>query len=359
MATRFSAVILCLSTAVLAQAPMAVSDLVGRVTSSLAVDRDDRRIAQSLQPVRLSERLSDSTIEMLRGMGAGPETVRQLRALAKNSRALPPPSEEPIGTTPEPSASERAAKLDALREYTDGYLAHLPDFVCTRDARQFLAYTGGSQAFASHRFEDLNLNAPALTAADKRWKAIGSYTVEAAYAKGTDHYKLELVDNKPTTKSFDDLKQKVSWGEFAGALKDIYSSGARFEWDRWEVTGGKRSAVFIYSVDPAHSGYWLCCPRFAAAHRGFVYTDPESGAVRRIVMYAIKLPESSQTKDAGHVLDYGEVAVGDRRYLMPRRSVAYSRSGANELREEIDYRGYRKFSADYKLSFPTAEQPEP
>jgi hypothetical protein len=140
-------------------------------------------------------------------------------------------------------------------------------------------------------------------------------------------------------------------------LKDIYGSGARFEWDRWEVTGGNRSAVFIYAVDAAHSRYWLCCPRFAVAHRGFVYADPQSGAVGRIVIYAIRPPESAQTQAAGHVLDYGEVSIGDRRYLMPRSSVAYSRTGTNELREEIDYRGYRKFAADYKFSFPAADQP--
>jgi len=96
-----------------------------------------------------------------------------------------------------------------------------------------------------------------------------------------------------------------------------------------------------------------------AAHRGFVYADPQSGAVRRFTISAVDPPRSSPTTGAGLVVDYEEVAIGDRRYLLPRNAVAYNSTVNTELREEIDYRGYRKFSADYKLSFPTAEQPEP
>lgn len=359
MRVRFCAIVLLLNAAAFAAAQIAVSDLVGMVTSALAVDRDDQRIAQALTQVRLRERLSDSTVQMLREMGAGRATVRELQELVRKSHVLPPPSEEPIGTTPEPSASERAAMLHALRTYSSGYLASLPDFICTREARQFrTAESLRPSGTPSRRYRSEPRGVP-VAAEDKRWKVSGSYTVEVTYARGADHYRLTCVDDKPTRESFDQLQKRVSWGEFSGALKDVYGSGARFEWDRWEVADGKRSAVLIYSVDPAHSGYWLCCPRFAAAHRGFVYVDPQSGAVRRIIIYGIKLPNNSETQAAGYVLNYGEVTIGDRRYLMPRRSVAYSRSGANEMREEIDYSGYRKFAADSTLSFPKGDPPQP
>jgi hypothetical protein len=330
---RFCTLALCLSAAVFAETPMAVSDLVGMVTSALAVDRDDRRIARALEPVRLSERLSYTTIGMLRQMGTGQATFRQLQALAKKSRALPPPSEEPIGVTPEPSASERAAMVDAMRRYASGYLASMPDFICTREARLF------------------------RTIGDKRWRRAGSYTAEATYAGGTDHYKLILLDNKPTTKSFEELRHAVSSGEFAGTLKEVFDSAPDFEWDRWEVTGGKRSAVFTYYVDPAHSHYWICCPPAVTAHRGLVYADPRTGAVRRIIIYATGLPGRSRVIAAAHVLDYGEVAIGDNRYLLPRTSSAYNRTSSVESREDIDYRDYRKFGAAATVAFPAAEQP--
>jgi hypothetical protein len=350
--TRFCTLALCLSAAVFADAPMAVSDLVGMVTAAFAVDRDDRRIAHTLESVRLGEHLSDSTIDMLRQMGAGPATMRQLQALARKSRALPEPAQEPIAIAPVPSAGERAAMVDAMRRYASGYLASLPDFICTREARLF-------RTMVNERLSPTLGGTRLVPEEDKRWHPAGSYTAEASFAGGSDHYKLTSADGKPTTKSFDQLRQKVSWGEFAGALKEVFVSGPTFEWDRWEVTGGMRSAVFTYYVDPANSGYWLCCPRFNTAHRGSVYADPQSGAVRRIIIYATGLTNKSPVNAAAHVVDYGEVAIGDNRYLLPGSSAAYSRTGGNESREDIDYRNYRKFGADATVAFPTADQPQP
>jgi hypothetical protein len=357
---RFCVVALCLGTAVAAKTPMAVSDFVGMVTSALAVDRDDERIANALESVRLSECLSDSTIGMLRRMGAGPATVRQLQALARKSRALPSPPQEPIGITPEPSASEREAMLDAMLRYASGYLASLPDFICTREARQFRADVNAAGLPTSLPWSNRGGSGAAYPF--NHWNAVGSYTVEAAYAGGADHYKLTLVDGRPAKRSFDELRQKVSVGEFAGGLKEVFASGANFEWDRWEVTGGKRPALFAYYADLAHSTYWLCCPALKTAHRGFVYADPESGAVRRIIINAADLPKGSQITGTALVLDYGEVTVGDRGYLLPRSSAACSRTRALESREDIDYRNYRKyrkFGADATVAFPSADQPQP
>jgi hypothetical protein len=361
---RFCALTLCLSLVVFAAAPITVGDLVGMVAAALAVDRDDQRIAHTLQSVRLSERLSDSTIDMLRQMGAGRETMRELRKLARKSSALPPPLEEPIGMTPEPSASERAAMIDAMIRYTSEYVASLPDFVCTREARQFLTgLTARSSGVSTEMIgpDGIPIIAPneGSGAAHKQWSAIGSYTAEAAYAGGADHYKVTQVDGKPTMESFDKFDRKVSWGEFSGAVKEVFSSGTGFEWDHWEVTGGKRSAVFTYSVDSAHSHYSICCPPAVIAHRGFVYTDPQNGTVRRIIMYAAGLTKRSPITALGNVVDYGEVTIGDRSYLLPRTSVAYTRTRTAESREEIDYRNYRKFGADTTVAFPSADQPRP
>ncbi|HXN47804.1 MAG TPA: hypothetical protein VN893_14250, partial [Bryobacteraceae bacterium] len=45
-----------------AEPPVALSDLVSTLTCALATDRDDQRIARSLDTTRLSERLSEETI---------------------------------------------------------------------------------------------------------------------------------------------------------------------------------------------------------------------------------------------------------------------------------------------------------
>jgi hypothetical protein len=253
-----------------------------------------------------------------------------------------------------------------MLQYASEYIASLPDFVCTREARQFRMDTGptagspGGLTETVGRDGVLSARPDAVsTTADKHWSAAGSYTAEATYAGGADHYKVTHVDGKPAMESFDQLRQKVSWGEFAGALKEVFGSGAGFEWDRWEVTGGKRSAVFTYSADSAHSHSSICCPSEVIAHRGFVYADPQSGAVRRIIIYAAGLTNRSPITALGNVVDYGEVAIGDRRYLLPRTAVAYSRTRAVESREEIDYRNYRKFAAETTVAFPAADQSRP
>lgn len=349
---RLCALALVLSAAAFAEAPLTVSDLVGMITADFAVDRDDKRIAHALEVLRLSESLSDTTITMLQEMGAGPATVRELQKLANKARTMPTPSKEPVGVDPLPSASERAAMIDAMRRYAAGYLASLPDFICIREARQL-------RTAVKQRLSPSKGGLRTVPEVDKWWRPAGSYSAEASYVGGGDHYKLTREDNRPTTKTFDQLEQKVSWGEFAGAIKEIFGTNPDFEWDRWEVTGGVRAAVFTYYLDPAHSGYWLCCPRFTTAHRGFVYADPRTGAVRRIIIYATGLTLNSPVNAAGHVVNYGDVRIGDNVYVLPQSSTAYSRSGMVESREDIDYKDYRKFGAAATVDFPTADQPQP
>jgi len=90
-----------------------------------------------------------------------------------------------------------------------------------------------------------------------------------------------------------------------------------------------------------------------------VYADPQSGTIRRIVIYATGLSSSSPVNAAAHVLDYSEVRIGDNFYLLPHNSAAYNRSGSAESREDIDYWDCRKFGADATVAFPTADQPQP
>ncbi|HTP89508.1 MAG TPA: hypothetical protein VMJ34_21305 [Bryobacteraceae bacterium] len=347
---RFCVVALLLNALALAETPVRASDLVGMMTEDLAVDRNDARMARGLGSVRLTEQLSGETVEMLQRMGVGRRTLHELRSMSHKSAGLPAPAQPPLSLDPQPSPAERAAMIESMRRYAASYLANLPDFMCVRDAREFrtkiLVPFGGT------------FGATALIPADeRRWRAHGSYTAEASYVGGSDHYRLTLEDGRPTTKTFEQLQRKVSSGEFAGAMKEVFSSGPSFRWDRWETIGGLRTVVFTYYVDPEHSGYWLCCPRFVTAHRGFVYADPQSGAIWRIVIYATGLKGKEAVSAAGHVVDYGEVLIGGNRYLLPEKSAAYNRTSNEEWREDVVYRDYRKFGSDATVAFPTADEP--
>jgi len=348
MRLRLAVLMFCCGILALAQSRMTVAELVTALTTSFAVDRNDLRIARWLSEVHLSESLSDSEIDILSRLGAGPHTLSVLRKLRDKSQSLPGPSRESLSESPRPSAAETSAVIASMRSYAAGYLASLPDFTCTRDGRLFVAYSVDDP-----RVHPRDFNPPVLRALTRMvWQPAGSYTADVGYVGGADHYKLRLVNNARPSETFEEFHGKVSWGEFAGMMKEIFRSVPDFAWDHWQTVGGKTAAVFAYGVDAAHSGYRVCCPAMVTAHRGFVYADPQTGQVLRLVIEA-DLAERAPVIAAGFLLDYDEVDIAGRRYPLPRTAATYVHAGDIEECEEISYGNYRKFSAGTTIVFPT------
>jgi hypothetical protein len=348
MRTRAAALAFYCCSAILAQSRMTVADLVNAVTASLTVDRSDFRISRQVYAIRLSESLSDSTIDILRQMGAGPATIRQLEKLRNKSRSLPYPEREPLSFTPRPSPSETSAMVASIRLYASGYLASLPDFTCTREDRLFVAYPVNDSRVDP---KEIDTGIP-LALMRPVWQPAGSYTADVGYVGGADHYKLRVVNNKRTSRTFDELHGKAAWGEFAGMMKEIFRSAPTLTWDHWQTSGGKTAAVFTYRVDAARSGYRVCCPAMVTAHRGFVYADPQTGQILRLIVDA-DLPERAPVVAAAFLLDYGEVDIAGKRYLLPLTTSSYASAGGIDERDEIHYSDYRKFDANATIVFPT------
>ena len=341
--------------------PLSVTDLVSTLTCALATDRDDQRIARSLETTSLSERLSEETIRTLERAGVGPATILALQALRKQSAALPAPSEDAISFAPAPSAAEQAKMLDAVRIWSGAYLASLPDFTCTRTVRQFrdrslvpvpTCWVGSPEK-------------PAVPPTGTHWRAAGSLSGEVAYVAGRDHFRVTRVNDKPFSGPLEQLGRDYAWGEFGGLMLEIMDPrrDAAFQWDRWEMLHGRRMAVFHYAVDLAHSHYSLRVPvadrpgakkeswTFPAAHHGFIYVDPQTGVIERSILYADGLDCASPLSAAGDVLDYGAIRIGGASFQLPTRAVAYGRAQRTETREEIEYRDYRKFESNSTIKF--------
>jgi hypothetical protein len=344
-----------------AEPPVPVSELVSTLTCALATDRDDQRIARSLETTRLSERLSEETVGTLEQAGVGPATALALQALRKQSAALPAPPEDPISFAPAPSAAERARMLDAVRLWSGAYLASLPDFTCTRTVHQFRDRTHAHlpTCWAGSPTK------PAIPPAGTHWSAAGSFAGEVAYVAGRDHFRVTLVNNQPFSGSLEQLGRDHAWGEFGGLMLEIMDPrrNAAFQWDRWEMLHRRRMAVFRYAVDLAHSHYSLRVPLahrrgsesqswiFPAAHHGFIYVDPLTGVIERSILYADGLDCSTPLSAAGDVVDYGAIRIGDASFQLPIAAVAYERALQTETREEIEYRDYRKFQSDSTVKF--------
>ena len=344
-----------------AEPPVSVSDLVSTLACALATDRDDQRIARSLETTGLSERLSEETIGVLARAGIGPATVLALQELGKRSADLPAPSEDPLSFAPVPSAAEQAKMLDAVRLWSGAYLAGLPDFTCTRTARRFRDRTRAPVPTCWAGSPEK----PAVPPTGTLWIAAGSFSGEVAYVAGRDHFRVTRVNDKPFRGSLEQLGRDYSWGEFGGLMLEIMDPrrAAAFQWDRWEVLHGRRLAVFRYAVDLAHSHYSLRVPlvhpqgaekqswTFPAGHHGFIYVDPQTGVIERSILYADGLDCASPLSAAGDVVDYGAIRIGGSSFQLPTRAVAYERALQTETREEIEYRDFRKFESESTVKF--------
>ena len=73
------------------------------------------------------------------------------------------------------------------------------------------------------------------------------------------------------------------------------------------------------------------------------------GGNQKVISNCLK--RKSGVNAAGHVLDYGEVNIGGKSYLLPVRSIAYVRVGRFESREEIEYSHHRKFTTEATVNF--------
>ena len=332
-----------------------VSDLVSRLTSALATDRNDTRIARSLAAIRLQERLTDPTIDALAKMATGPATLDALHTLARDSAALPAPSEDPISRASAPSASEETALAAAARRWSADYLASLPDFTCTRSVRRFRNYKPPVGGRARHR----------ASPPEDVWYPAGSDSGDASYVAGRDSYRVTEVDGKPFQGSLDQLGRDYSWGEFGGFVQETMdpSRQATLAWDRWEIVRGRRLAVFRYAVDIPHSHYRVVIPlttkpgappqvaTITLAHHGFVYVEPQTGAVLRLVLFAAGQSYDFSLFEAANVLDCVEIHLSGSAVVLPLSAASWQRTRGWETREEIEYRDYRKFQSDSTVKF--------
>jgi hypothetical protein len=329
----------CAAFPLFARTTVTVSGLVDMVTSDLAVDRNDERIAKSVQAVQLTDRLVPETVLLLVELGVGSDTARALGALLTQSARLPLPAEPPISVTPLPSDEAKSKMLNAARLYALEYLTHLPNFVATK---------------AVHKYRNYE------RVVDDQWHKVGEYTTEATHSatRGRSPISSEKGGGRRPEGS-------ISEGEFGGMMTAVFEphSAASFTWDRWQLVNGTRMAVFNYRAPEEYSHFTLCCRKvdqpngnngeedFPVAHRGTVFIDPRTGAVRRIVIYATGLTGNSPVSAAGDILDYGEVHIGNDRYMLPVRSIAYIRVGPFESRDDVDYHNFHKFSTESALDF--------
>jgi hypothetical protein len=340
---RFAALALLIGLCCWAQSPLTVDQLISFVTSSIKLKHPDRQVADYLRTVKLRYKLDESAIAEMQAGGAGPRTVEALRALQESSKLLPaPPSVAPqaapdASEIPPPPPSQWRPLLDQARDYALSYTRRLPDFICTQVTRRYIDPAG------------LEI-----------WQQQDTLTARLSYFEQKEDYKLMLVNGRATEAPYMDVGGAISSGEFGSMMREIFDrpTAATFQWERWATLRGRRMQVFAYRVAQPNSKWSIEYERrdrIVPGYHGLVFVDNEAGVVTRITLEADDIPAAYPLQQVSSSLDYDYATIAGQEYLLPLKAVMRMRQGKLLIKNEVEFRVYRKFSTETTITYETPD----
>lgn len=341
MKARAGALLLLGTLALAASVELTVDQLVSFVTSSIQLKHSDSRVASYLRNVKLIERLDPRVIEELQRRGAGPKTLEALERLQEQSKNLPPPRAAQLAPSapalPPPSPEQQKHIIEKVRDYALSYTRRLPDFICLEVTRRYADPSGL-----------------------EFWRKLDTVTARLTYFEQREDYRVVLVNDRPVDMSIDELEGSISTGEFGTMLREIFEpeTQTQFRWERWGKLRGRITHVYSYFVPKERSKWTISYERrlhTVPAYRGLIYVDRDTLQVLRVTLEAVDIDPSFPVQEAHTTLDYDYVDISGQQYLLPLRFVMRMREGKLLVKNEVEFRNYRKFTADTVIKFETPE----
>jgi len=354
-----------------------VAQLEQELTTLSAAHKPDAEIARQIAGIKLSERLTEATLDRLNAhLDTGSQAALALQLLADQSAFLdPPPSELPATSAPDDTAQLRM--LEATRNYVAGMLPGLPNFLATRSIR---------------RYDD----------SPQELKKGGWPVRLGLHLVDTSSREISVRDERDSLPSAVWQQQSglVSKGEFGSTLGMILADTAKGKvtWSHWEQIAGDPAAVFQYSVPRSASNYEVTGYQQPTAeyanltgrqgvagigpqlsnpssditptvtkpgYHGSLWLDPATGTILRITIEA-DAKGGAPFQRASILVEYGPVQIGDSRFICPMRSVALYEATAPpqanlsdapaEWLNIILFTGYHRFASAIKI---LSEKPAP
>jgi len=231
------------------------------------------------------------------------------------------------------AAPEQRKIWDEATASALSYSSRLPNFRCNRE---------------THR-----LTAPVKSA--ERFTQTDTFVEELTYESPNETYRTLEVNGQKSSVQRETLKGVHSRGEFGSMLKSIFrlEAGAQYKWSGRAMTGGVLCDVFDVDVPMTRSNFILTfnLRQEIAGFHGRVFIDEDSGLVRRLVLQGAGLPKDFGLQSPTFSLEYGMVRIGAENHLLPLRSVLQVRQGKQVVRNETQFRDYRKFEASSQIKF--------
>lgn len=330
-----------------AQQTLTVAKLVEFVRSSIKQKLPDKDVAAYTATIKLSEKLTPNVVDDLQNAGAGPKTVAALAGLVTQSASLNAPPPKIVMTAPqatgprEPSEAEKKQVLDAAREFALSYVKSLPDFLCMQVTRR-------------------SVDPHFQIGSEGSWSPDDRIIEKLTFFDHKENYELiQHNDNSTIGKSWETLGGSISRGEWATVLAEIFepATDTEFHWLRWGTLRGQLTHVYQYRIEQENSQEtisWQNEQKITAGFHGNVYIQKGTNVVLRITVIP-DIPASFPVQDIDQIVDYDYQQIGTQTFLLPLRSQVQMRDGHIASRNEIEWRQYRKYSADTTLTFDTGD----
>ena len=179
-----------------------------------------------------------------------------------------------------------------------------------------------------------------------------------AYDRKGENYQVITVNNQLTDRSMESLGGSTSTGEFGSLLFSLFdpNTEARFEWERQAAVRERPVEVYSYAVVQERSNWHIVFNKVQTvipAYRGRVWVDRATGQALRITFIAVDIPKDFPVRVAETALDYDWAEISGQSFLLPARAVVLMSEVRAASRNEIEFRSYRKFSTETKITFDT------
>jgi len=348
---QFVCLLMLLAGAASAQMKMSVEKLVTFVKSSVEMKEDDRKVADMVKKIQLSNQLDAKTIESLQELGAGRLTVAALKTLRTDSASLPAvPSPVTVvapkvtgAPIPAPDAESQQKVLAAITQNAVNYSEGLPNFICMQVTRRYVAQNGSD----NFRLTD--------TIAER-----------LSYNEHHEDYKVISVNGTPVlNRKHEQLGGATSSGEFGSMLYEIFTpeSHTEFQWERWGKLRDHVMHVFSFRVRLENSKYSITAEEVkrtvTVGYHGLIYADRDTNNVMRITMEADDIPEDFPIRSASETLDYDTISLSGMKFILPLKVDMRMKDGRNTMKNQAEFRLYNKFGADTSIIFDNAPEALP
>ena len=347
------ALLVCMAATLVAQSGLSYVQLRQFIRSSIDQRLNDKEIASYLRRQVVRFAITDGLIEEFVGWGVGPRTLKALEELQTATSGMPEPeglreAQDKPRQPPPPSQEEQSRIIETARQSAIAYTDDLPNYVCLQLTRRFVDPTGTEMDWLSH----------------------DEIKTRVSYIDGREDYETISVNDTATTKDFGDLGGTTTRGEFGTILDSLFrtETNAEFRWARHSLLRGRPVYVFHIRV-PQHRSNWTLessggvpsdrARRIIAGYTGLVYIGKNSGRVLRIVMEAEDIPTSFPMNEVRSRLDFDFIDISGESFLLPLKAQAFLRSGRLLTRNDLEFRLYRKFTAEATISFEEIEDLEP